>query len=156
MKIQIKLLIDHQEHIPALSDLWYEEISQHWNPNACRDKAKQKLIEHCNNENLPLAFIALHDEKPVGMVCLRDNDGKKPELMPWLGSLVVHPDYRGKKIGEALIETVKKKAKSFGHTILYLLAFDPTIPSWYARLGWEIIGYDALFGHRVTVMKIIV
>jgi hypothetical protein len=41
-----------------------------------------------------------------------------------------------------------------GYNILYLLAFDPTIPSWYAKLGWESIGNDELFGHQVTVMSI--
>lgn len=53
-----------------------------------------------------------------------------------------------------LIEAVKEQAVSSGHDTLYLLAFDPTIPNWYARLGWEHIGCDELFGHRVSVMSI--
>jgi len=38
-------------------------------------------------------------------------------------------------VGEALINIVKDQAKNLGYQILYLLAFDPTIPNWYARLG---------------------
>jgi N-acetylglutamate synthase-like GNAT family acetyltransferase len=66
----------------------------------------------------------------------------------------VDKKYRGKKIGEKLIEEIKSQAKLFGHNTLYLLAFDPTIPKWYARLGWQPIGDDTLFKHRVAVMNI--
>lgn len=101
-----------------------------------------------------MAFVALHDDKPIGMVCLRENDGIRPLDTPWLGSLVVHPNYRGYKLGECLITAVKQEAKTLGHQILYLLAFDRTIPKWYKRLGWTHIGDDELFGHCVTVMNI--
>ena len=143
-----------REHIPALASLWYEEISRHWSPDASIEKAKQKLLDHLNQNKMPMAFVALLDGQAVGMVCLRKTDGIRPGVVPWLGSLVVHPEYRGKKMGEALINTVKDQARNLGYQILYLLAFDPTIPGWYARLGWTHIGDDELFGHRVTVMSI--
>ncbi len=151
---EIRPLTDCQEHIPILAQLWYEEISRHWAPNPSIDKAKQRLIEHLNIEKMPMAIVALHNGQAVGMACLRENDGIRPGVAPWLGSLVVHPKYRGKKIGEALINSVKEQAKKLGHQLLYLLAFDPTIPRWYARLGWQLIGDDELFGHRVAVMSI--
>lgn len=152
--VTIKSLIDSQEHIPALAKLWYEEISRHWAPNPSIEKAKQKLVEHLNTTTMPMAFVALSNNEAVGMACLRETDGIQPGVTPWLGSLVVHSEYRGHKVGEALIDTIKKEAKKLGHHILYLLAFDSTIPDWYARLGWQQIGYDELFGHRVTVMNI--
>jgi N-acetylglutamate synthase-like GNAT family acetyltransferase len=68
--------------------------------------------------------------------------------------LVVDRKFRGKKIGEELIEAIRSQAKSFGHDTLYFFAFDPTIPNWYARLGWQPIGDDMLFNHRVAVMNI--
>jgi len=151
---EIKLLTDCREHIPALAKLWYEEISRHWAPNPSIEKATQKLTEHLNKDKMPMAFIALWNELPIGMACLRENDGIQPGIAPWLGSLVVHPQYRDQKIGEALINTIKNEAKKLGHHSLYLLAFDPTIPNWYARLGWQAIGDDELFGHPVAVMKI--
>lgn len=152
--IEIRLLTDCQEHIPVLAKLWYEEISRHWAPDASIEKAKLKLADHLNSGTMPMAFVALHDGEAVGMACLRENDGIRPGVAPWLGSLVVNPKYRGLKIGEALINTVKDQAKNQGNQILYLLAFDPTIPNWYARLGWTHIGDDELFGHRVSVMSI--
>lgn len=101
-----------------------------------------------------MAVIALYDNNPIGMACLRETDGIRPGIAPWLGSLVVDPTFRGKQIGEALINTVKAQAKLFCHDILYLLAFDQTIPDWYTRLGWQTIGEDNLLGHRVTVMSV--
>jgi predicted N-acetyltransferase YhbS len=154
LNCEIKLLTDCQEHIPALARLWYEEISRHWAPNASIEKAKQKLIDHLNSNNMPMAYVAIRDGEAVGMACLRETDGIRPGVAPWLGSLVVSPEYRGYKVGDALINAVKDQAKTFGHQILYLLAFDPTIPKWYARLGWANIGDDELFDHRVAVMSI--
>ena len=150
----IKLLNDCQEYIPSLAQLWYEEISRHWVPESSIEKAKQKLLAHLNSDKMPMAFVAIYDNQPIGMACLRENDGIREGTSPWLGSLVVHPNYRGRKLGELLINAVKYEAKKFGHLILYLLAFDPTIPEWYEKLGWEYIGYDELFSQRVTVMSI--
>lgn len=149
-KYEIKFLTDCQQHIPTLGKLWYEEISRHWSPDASIEKAKEKLIGHLNENKMPMAFVALLDGQAVGMACLRETDGIRPGVTPWLGSLVVHPEYRGQKVGEALIDTVKEQAKNFGHHILYL----PTIPGWYTRLGWKNIGDAELFGHRVAVMSI--
>jgi N-acetylglutamate synthase-like GNAT family acetyltransferase len=151
---QIELLADYSEHIPELAQLWYEELSRHWNPQATIEKATQLLINHMNKEQLPLAFVAFCDNQPIGMACLRDTDGIRPSDTPWLGSLVVHPNYRGSMVGETLINKVKNVAKSLGYSTLYLLAFDPTLPNWYTRLGWKFTGHDKLLGHPVTVMSI--
>lgn len=94
----IKPLINCQEHIPMLAELWYQEISRHWAPDASTEKAQQKLVDHLNDGTMPTAFVALRDDEPIGMVCLRENDGIRPGVTPWLGSLVVNPQYRGKKV----------------------------------------------------------
>lgn len=151
---EIKLLKDCQEHIPRLAQLWYEEISRHWVPGASVEKAEQKLFAHSNSDIMPMAFVALYDDQPIGMACLRENDGIREGTTPWLGSLVVNPSHRGRKVGETLINVVKEKAKALGYAVLYLLAFDPTIPEWYAKLGWMDIGEDKLFGHQIAVMSI--
>lgn len=154
MNIVIKNLLDCQEHKASLAELWYQEISRHWVAGASVDRAMENLSKHLNRDQMPLALTALDGGKPVGMACLRETDGIRPEVAPWLGSLVVDPAYRNKGVGQILIEAVKERAKNLGYDTLYLLAFDPTIPGWYARLGWQYIGYDKLFGHRVTVMSI--
>ena len=81
---EIKLLTDCQEHIPVLAKLWYEEISRHWAPNASIEKAKQKLIDHLNTNNMPMAYVAIRDGGAVGMACLRETDGIRPRRHPGL------------------------------------------------------------------------
>lgn len=152
--IEIKFLKDCKEHIPTLAKLWYEQISKHWVPNASIERAKENLLKHANQDQMPVTLVALRDGKAVGMASLRENDGIRPDLAPWLGSLVVDPNHRQQKIGERLINATKQQALHFGFKKLYLLAFDPTIASWYAKLGWNPIGNDQLFGHNVAVMDI--
>ena len=152
--LEIKLLADCYEKIPQLAKLHYEEIGRHWAPNASIERAKQRFEEHKNRDQLPMTFVALENAQPIGMASLRENDGIRPDLTPWLGGLVVEPNFRGKRIGELLIHKVKEQAKLFNYQELYLFAFDPTIPSWYAKLGWEVIGMDECLNHSVTVMRI--
>ena len=154
-QIKINLLADCNEHIPYLAKLWYEQISKRWVPDASIERAKQSLIKHSNREQLPITFVAFKNGQPVGMASLRENDGIRPDLIPWLGSLIVDPGYRNQKIGENLIEAVKQRALLLGYPKLYLLAFDKTIPMWYESLGWKSIGIDLLFDHPVTVMEFI-
>jgi len=151
---EIKLLAECQAYIPELANLWFEEISKHWVPDASIERAKENLIKHANIDKMPMTVVALLEGKPIGMASLRENDGIQPDLLPWLGSLVVRPAYRQRKVGEALIESTKNHARHFGYKRIYLLAFDPTIPNWYAKLGWQKIGMDQLFNHPVTVMGI--
>lgn len=151
--IEIKLLTQCPEHIPALAKLWYEELSRDWIAGSSIERATKNLQEHLNEDKMPMTLVALCEGIPVGMVSLREEDGLGAEQMPWLGSLVVHPAYRKDKIGERLMNATKKQAQDFGYEEIYLFAFDPTLPHWYARLGWEEIRMDEYAGHPVTVMR---
>lgn len=151
---EIEFLVDCQEHIQVLAKLYYEEISRHWIADSSIEKATDRLIDHLNRDKLPLAIVALCEGNPVGMACLRETDGIQPGVTPWLGSLVVDPKFRKRKIGDTLIEAIKYQAKLHGYAVLHLFAFDPLIPNWYKKLGWHFIGKDHLLGHCVTVMNI--
>lgn len=152
--IQVQLLADCPHHIPELAQLWFNELGKQWIPNASVDRAKKTYTEHLNSQQLPLTFVAVADDEPIAMASLRDNDGIREDLTPWLGSLIVHPDFRRQGIGEMLIDMTKQQAKMMGHSKLYLFALDATIPDWYSRLGWKTIGSDKLYHHPVTVMEI--
>jgi predicted N-acetyltransferase YhbS len=154
LDIKFKLLVDCPECIPELSQLWFNELGQHWIPNANIECACKTYQEHLNSEDLPLTLVAIHEEKPIAMSSLRKNDGIREDLTPWLGSLIVNPKLRSQGLGERLIKITKHSAKIMGYDTLYLLALDPSIPNWYARLGWKRIGVDKLYHHPVTVMSI--
>lgn len=152
--MQIKLLADCQEYILQLAELWYEEISKHWVPNASIERAKNSLKNHLNRDELPQTLVAIQNNEPIGMASLRINDGLSSTYTPWLGSLVVNPVCQNKGIGAQLIDSIKAKARTIGYRQLFLLAFDSTIPNWYEKLGWKFVEMDKLFDHPVTVMRI--
>jgi N-acetylglutamate synthase-like GNAT family acetyltransferase len=52
-----------------------------------------------------------------------------------------------------LVDVAVRQAKELGFKKLYLFAFDPTIPKYYERLGWNKIGMDEFKSHLVTVME---
>ncbi len=152
--IKIDLLKKHSDAIDSLAQIWHQVLGRIWVPDVSIERVKQRFVEHLNEDSIPLIFVALFNDKPVGMCSLRENDGIRPDLMPWLGSLVVDPDYQKQGIGERLINATKEKAKQLGFEQLFLFAFDPTIPEYYQKLGWQKIGLDQFKEHPVTVMEI--
>ena len=151
--ITIDLLKNHKDSIPRLANIWHEVLGKIWIPDAPIDHVIQKYGSHLNDTQLPITFVASDGDNPVGMCSLRENDGIRPDLKPWLGSLVVSPDYQKQGIAPLLIEATQQKAKDLGFKKIYLFAFDPTIPDYYSRLGWSVIGTDEFKGHSVTVME---
>ena len=153
--ITIDLLKNHPDVIPRLAAIWYEVLGKIWVPDIFMEHVKPRFHDHLNDSKLPLTLVAFDEGKPVDMCSLRANDGIRPDLMPWLGSLVVDPVYQGKGIGNLLVNATQDKAVALGFRKLYILAFDPAIPKYYVKLGWSEIGVDEFKNHPVTVMEMI-
>lgn len=147
-----QLLADCPEHIPALSQLYFEELGHPWVPGADLARAQASFQEHLHRDTLPLTLVALHGNIPIGMASLRDNDGIRDDLSPWLGSLVVDPDYRRRGVARSLITNILQLAHGMGYAHVYLFALDPTLPAWYNLLGWREIAKDEFRQRPVTVM----
>jgi predicted N-acetyltransferase YhbS len=72
---------------------------------------------------------------PAGLVLLIDNDLEShPHLKPWLASLFVAPEMRGKGIGTALIRAVENAARDQRHAALYLYTGKA---GYYRSLDWQ-------------------
>ena len=153
--ITIDLLKNHPDAIPRLAAIWYEVLGKIWVPDISIQQVILRFQNHLNDNTLPLTIVAFDQSKPIGMCSLRVNDGIRPELMPWLGSLVVDPAHQGKGIGKLLVNATQDKAVELGFQKLYLFAFDPNIPKYYVKLGWSEIGIDVFKNHSVTVMEMI-
>lgn len=154
MTIKIELLKHHPETIPALANMWHELLGKIWVPDVPRERVKERFHDHLNDDTLPLTMVAFDGQKPVGMCSLRENDGIRAGLMPWLGSLIVDKASQGRGTGKLLIDATKNKAKEMGFEKLYLFAFDPMLLEYYQRNGWTNIGIDMFKSHDVTVMMI--
>lgn len=152
--ISIDLLKNHPDSIPRCAEIWHEVLGKIWLPEISVERVILRFTEYLNENVLPITFVALDRGKLVGMCSLRENDGIRPDLAPWLGSLVVAPEYQSQGIGRMLIDRTKQKAHELGFELLYLFAFDRRIPNYYERLGWKKIGMDEFRGYPVTTMEI--
>lgn len=124
-----------------------------YNAAATLEKRVESFQQHCNKTSIPLTLLAMQSHTLVGTASLRENDGIRSDLRPWLGGLYVDKDSRGAGVGEKLISAIKSAAHSLGHQELYLLTYEASLPQWYGSLGWKEIGKDELFGSPVTIMK---
>lgn len=152
--ITIELLKNHPEAIPRLAQIWHEVLGKIWMPEIGIEKSESLYYEELK-QAFPLTYVALFDTAPVGSCTLLLEDVVRPDLGPWIGDLVVDPKYQNQGIGKKLINAAKTKAKEMGYPKLYLFAFDPTVPAYYARLGWRDIGMDEFKGHPVSVMELV-
>jgi GNAT superfamily N-acetyltransferase len=150
--IQIDLLKKHPHAIPALASIWCEVLGKIWMPEVGIEESKSLYYEELK-QNMPLTYTALYDEIPVGSCTLELHGGIRPDLKPWIGDLVITPNYQNKGIGKMLLDTTIKKAKELGFDKIYLFTFDPTIPKYYHHLGWKTIGMDEFKSKPVTVME---
>ncbi len=73
------------------------------------------------------------------------------ELTPWVASVYVAAEERGKGIGAALVRRVTEEAKALGYAKIYLFAFDAE--KYYARMGWQLREKVEYLGVEVAVME---
>lgn len=151
--IKIDLLKNHPEVIPKLSKIWHEVLGKIWMPEIGIEEIESLYNEELSGD-MPLTYIALYDEFCVGSCTLQLNDDVRPDLGPWIESVVVDPKYQKQGIGKMLLDATVEKAKELGFKKLYLFAFDPMIPEYYKRFGWKTIGMNKFKSHPVTVMEI--
>lgn len=100
--------------------------------------------------SLPVAWVAVEDDKPVGIVSLKEYDLlSHKHLTPWLSALYVIPDYRKQGIAQKLIDTVLAYAASLGYTNVHLFTDnrknDYLVP-YYTSRGWTTV--EQTLDHR--------
>lgn len=152
--ITFDFLKNHPQAIPQLVYIWHELLGKNWAPEVSMDFVEQRFQAHLHRDKMPLTVVAFDGDKPVGMCSLRENDGILYEALPWLGSLVVTPEYQKQGIAKQLIKIIKDLAQDMAFKELYLFTFDPTMPDYYRSLNWEEIKKESHRGHLATVMKI--
>lgn len=150
--LKIDLLKNHPHAIPMLATIWYDVLGKIWMPEIGIEEIEFLYHEELTQE-MPLTYVALYDDMPVGSCTLELNGGIRPDLGPWVGDLVVEPTHQREGIGKTLLGVTVKKAKELGFEKLYLFTFEPTIPGYYERLGWRKIGMSEFKSHPVTVME---
>lgn len=134
-----------------LAKWFYKEWRQLYDGKTEADVA-QSIRERLNIGKIPLALLALQDEKPVGTVCLKHHDmDTRMDLGPWLAGIYVDPANRRKGIGKQLVDSIINEAGLLGVTHLYL--YTPSARDFFARLNWSELETTTYKGLDVTVME---
>jgi GNAT superfamily N-acetyltransferase len=153
-EITIAYLGDRPEFLEQLARLSWKEWQEIY-------EQRDQTLEHClknyrermNNDRLPLTLVALHRNELAGMVSLKFHDmDTRPDLDPWLGGLLVLPEWRNRGIGTMLTHRAVNEARRLNISRLYL--WTPSAEQLYRKLGWQVVERTNYFGKEAVVMQL--
>jgi GNAT superfamily N-acetyltransferase len=152
--VRIDAIGRHPQHIPDLAAWHHAE----WGPlydDWTLDVAAAELADHATRTSLPTTLLLMEGEALLGSVSLLIEDA--PALQdrgsPWLGSLFMRPDARGRGGGRVLVDAAVAHAASEGVAVLRL--FTLWHEDFYATLGWRVEERTMLHGAPVVIMSIV-
>jgi GNAT superfamily N-acetyltransferase len=97
-------------------------------------------------------FALLADGESVGTASLVAHDlDQRPDLTPWLASLCVRPEARGRGYASILVKAVECAARASGVTTLWLYTWSAA--PLYAGLGWATVGAARDGEYDVVLMR---
>ncbi|MBN8791368.1 MAG: GNAT family N-acetyltransferase [Stenotrophomonas nitritireducens] len=103
---------------------------------------------------IPCSWLAMDAGDWSGSVSLLHDDHEQIRgWSPWLASLYVKPEARGRGVGAALVEHAIAQAAVFGVPELYLYCEAPRV-AWYRTLGWRVHAQLQLGPLAITVMAV--
>jgi GNAT superfamily N-acetyltransferase len=117
------------------------------------EEASFELRTHVAKRAVPTTLVALEAGQALGSVSLLDSDWPAPDrYAPWLGTLYVKPEARGRGIGAALIRAAVEEAAALDVPQLHL--WTPEHAEFYLKLGWESLGAYRFGDLDVSLMRI--
>lgn len=144
-------LKEAREHLEPLAR-WHQDEWSRYNPGETLKGRIERMHTYLAPAFIPSMYLAL-DGRLLGSaaVVARDMD-IRPDLMPWLASVYVAPEFRGRGIGSRLVNHVVAQARASGVETLYL--FTPDQRAFYERLGWALFEEGRYHGDAVSLMSI--
>lgn len=94
--------------------------------------ALQKIIHSTDGQT---ARAALWNGELAGFILLIHNDlDSHPHLKPWVASVLVAPEFRGRGIARALMASIEAAAHALGYSEAYLYTNKPDL---YRKMAWN-------------------
>ena len=150
--MRIAYLADHREQIPRLAE-WLHAQWGYLHEDDSVERRGLRLESRATRGGVPVTFVAVEGETLLGSASLVVDDLEtRPELTPWLASVFVAPEHRGRGVASALVRRVVEEARSSGIDRLYLWTTDQE--RLYARLGWAPVERTRFQGEDIVVMAI--
>jgi GNAT superfamily N-acetyltransferase len=155
--MQLSLLKNCPHVIPTLAQWLYEE----WYPydnSLTKEELIHSFTTRLNNDNIPITFVALKDDMPVGVISLKKQLDPVfldfPDNSIWMGSLQVIPEERNQGLGQELLKFAKTIAKQLGYEKLYFYTSNPANIKWYLKQSAHVIEERLFRHHKITIMEI--
>lgn len=152
MNVRYAWLSEVPEQAPQLA-AWH--VAE-WSPLIPGFNVPGMLAEFATHDGglkIPTTLVALDGEGLLGSVSLLENDHDDIRAYsPWLASLYVRPDQRGRGLGIELVRRCEDMAHRLGVERLYL--YTAGQEPFYRKLGWDDVATVSLRGTCATVMGI--
>ena len=152
-EITIEYLANRPEFLEQVAQLSWKEWQEVY-------EQRDQTLEHClknyqermNIDRLPLTLVGLRTGELVGMVSLKFHDmDTRPDLDPWLGGLLVLPEWRNRGVGTMLTQRAVEEARKLNVSRLYL--WTPSAEPLYHKLGWQVVERTKYFDTDAVVMQ---
>jgi len=149
-KIRIELLADHPEWVPTIAQ-WHWDEWGHLDPEGSLVKWADGIAKRNNKDRIPITFVAVEKDLPVGSVSVEENDMEtRKDLIPWLSGVYVKPECRSRGIASQLIRSAIDKSQNLDIENLYL--YTRSAYGLYRKLGWIEMEKCHYQGREVTIM----
>ena len=157
--IAIDYLANCPEFIDALAQLsWKEWQEIYQQREQTLEDCVKNYRERTNTDRLPLTLVAVRTgvaegcRELVGTVSLKYHDmDTRLDLDPWLGALLVLPEWRNHGVGTMLMRRATEEARRLKVPRLYL--WTHSAERLYRKLGWQVVERSDYFGKETVVMQ---
>jgi predicted N-acetyltransferase YhbS len=151
LSITITYLADHEAFVPAIAK-WQQDQFGYLNPAGTLEQRDMRLREALARDRLPMALVAIdEDGELVGSAGIMPTTLTHQHLTPWLSSVYVPPEQRGRGIASLLSLRACEEAARLGYETIYL--FTPSSENLYARLGWTTFDTVTHRGVQLAIMS---
>jgi len=151
MSMQWAHLKDRPDLLPLLAEwcgLEWAHLYEDWN----EDESRREFEASRTDGQLPITLIAVERDELLGTVSILLNDlPGREDLNPWLASLLVLPEHRGRHVATFLIEQAEQCLIEHGHSEAFL--FTEAAGGLFQKLGWEPYEPANTNGHAVMIFR---
>jgi N-acetylglutamate synthase-like GNAT family acetyltransferase len=149
--VRLEYLADHPAYLPTVA-AWQQAQFGYLSPSTTLEDRTDRLHRSLQKDALPTAFVALSDSGALlGSAGILPATITHKHLTPWLSSVYVPGEFRGRGIASALSLRALAEAARLGFERLYL--FTPHNEKLYARMGWKTFERIEYNGVPLTLME---